>query len=90
MRIASTLAIAAAGAVLLGTVGLANAQTATPPSQGLESVDKNLAKDKDGDNKGLANAQRRLEANQKRHALHEAELADRKAERPTRPERAGR
>ncbi len=93
MKIANTLVIAAAGAVLLGTVALANAQTATPSSQGLSSVEKNLAKDTDNDNKGLLTAQQRIERNEKRHALHKAELADRKAdraERPTRPERAGR
>ncbi len=95
MRIAGTFAALAAGAVLFGTVGLANAQTATPSSQGLKSVEKNIAKDKDGDsdNKGLLNAQKRIERNQKRRALHKAELAERKAdrpERPTRPERAGR
>ncbi len=98
MKIAGKLLVAAAGAVLLGGFGLANAQTATPSSQGLTSVDKNLAKDKDGDsdNKGLLNAQRRIERNQKRHALHEQELAERKADRPEhpmrpeRPERAGR
>ncbi len=87
MRIASTFAALAAGAVLFGTVAPANAQTATPSSQGLTSVDKNLAKDKDGDsdNKGLLTAQQRIERNQKRHALHEEELAERKADRPDRP-----
>ncbi len=89
----ATFAALAAGAVLLGTVALANAQTATPSSQGLKSVDKNLAKDTDNDNKGLRTARQRIERNQKRHALHKAELAERKAdrpERPMRPERAGR
>ncbi len=91
----ATFAALAAGAVLLGTVALANAQTATPSSQGLKSVEKNIAKDKDtdNDNKGLRTAQQRIERNQKRHGLHKAELAERKAdrpERPMRPERAGR
>ncbi len=93
MKIANTLVIAAAGAVLLGAGTLANAQTATPSSQGLSSVEKNLAKDTDNDNKGLRTAQQRIERNEKRHALRKAALADRKAdraERPTRPERAGR
>lgn len=94
MKIGNTM-LAVAGAVLLGSIGIANAQTTAPATQGLKSVDKNLAKDKDGDsdNKGLLNAQQRIERNQKRHALDKAEVAERKAdrpERPMRPERAGR
>ncbi len=86
MMIGRTL-LAAAGTILLGSIGIASAQTTAPATQGLTSVEKNLAKDKDGDsdNKGLLNAQQRIERNQKRQALHKAEVVERKADRPDRP-----
>lgn len=89
MKISSKLMAAVAGVLLFGSIGLASAQTTTPSSQGLTSVQKNLAKDKDGDgdSKGLLTAQQRIERNQKRHALHKAEVAERKADRPERPMR---
>ncbi len=83
MRINRTL-LAAASAVMLATIGVANAQTNVPGAQALGSVDKNLAKDPD--NRGLKNAQNRIERNQKRHALHKAEMAEH-AEKTDHPER---
>ncbi len=103
MRIGRTL-LAAASAVMLASIGLANAQTNVPGTQALDSVDKNLARDPD--NRGLETAQQRIERNQKRHALHKAEMAkhEEKAdiekvdhmekvdrpERPAHPDRPGR
>lgn len=92
MRFGRTL-LAVAAASLLATIGIANAETKTPSAQGLDSVDKNLAKQPD--NRGLKNAQTRIEANQKRHALHKAAVAERvekpaRPERPDHPERPGR
>ena len=102
MRIGRTL-LAAASVVMLATIGMANAaETNVPGTQALDSVDKNLAKDPD--NRGLENAQDRIERNQTRHAAHKAamkaraekaeriEKAERveKAERPERPEHPDR
>lgn len=92
MRIGRTL-LAAAAAVTLATLGTANAQTTTPATQGLDSVDKNLKRDPD--NRGLKNAQQRIEANQKRFAEHKADRVQKaerieRPERPDRPERGGR
>lgn len=104
MRIGRTL-LAAASAVMLASIGLANAQTNVPGTQALDSVDKNLAKDPD--NRGLETAQQRIERNQKRHALHKAAMAKHeekvehlekvdhmekvdRPERPAHPDRPGR
>jgi hypothetical protein len=98
MRIGRIL-LAAASVVILTGIGPANAGTSTPGTQGLDSVDKNLAKDPD--NRGLENAQDRIERNQARHAAHEAAMADRperaervehveKVDRPERPEHPDR
>jgi hypothetical protein len=95
MRIDRTL-LAAVAAATLATLGIANAQTTMPATQGLDSVDKNLKRDPD--NRGLLNAQQHIETNQKRFAEHKADKAERveKAERvdrpdrPERPERGGR
>jgi hypothetical protein len=92
MSIGRTL-LAAVAAVTLATLGIANAQMTAPATQGLDSVDKNLKRDPD--NRGLQNAQRRIETNQERFAEHKTEQAERmdraeRPERPERPERAGR
>ncbi len=63
-----------------------------PLSQGLSSVEKNLARDPD--NQGLQNAQQRLQANQLRQETHRVTVDQRidaarlnRVERPTRPNR---
>ncbi len=98
------LALTIGAALLLGAAGTLQAadtdtdttttsSTATsgPMSQGLNSVDKNLAKDPD--NKGLQTAQERLIRNraEKTERLERVERAER-VERPEveRPEREGR
>ncbi len=86
MKIGRTL-LAAAGTIMLSSIGIANAQTTAPATQGLKSVQKNIAKDTDNDNKGLLTAQQRILRNQQRYALHEEALAERKADRPDRPMR---
>ncbi len=60
MRVVAKLWTAACAAVLFGVVG-ANAGDKTPSTQGLDSVDKNLKRDPD--NRGLENAQQRIEDN---------------------------
>ena len=87
MRIGRIL-LAAASVVMLAGIGVANAGTNTPGTQALDSIDKNLAKDPD--NRGLENAQDRIERNQKRHAAHKAAMAERaeKAEHMEKAERA--
>lgn len=82
--------LAAAAVILLGSIGISNAQTTEPATQGLDSVEKNLAKDKDGDSDshGLLNAKQRIERNQARQELREK--ADNDVARPDRPERPER
>ncbi len=76
----------------------ANAQTADPQNvpgnQALQSIDKNIAKDKDADNRGLLNAKKRIEANQARRELRDAKVdkVDKidKPDRPDHPDKPGR
>jgi len=97
MRIKRTLLGAVSVVGMLGAIA-ANAQTADPQNvpgnQALQSIDKNIAKDKDADNRGLPNAKKRIEANQARRELHDAkvERVDKvdKPDRPDHPERPGR
>ncbi len=88
--------------IILGAVGVANAQTGeTKGAQGLESVEKNIAKDKDSDNHGLTTARQKIEDNMARKAAktdkdkarHDKAMRAEKAERPEkadRPERPDR
>ena len=89
MIIGKTL-LAAAAVILLGSIGISNAQTTAPATQGLTSIDKNLAKDPD--NRGLENAQDRHERNQLRQETREKADRDHVArlERPERPDRPER
>ena len=65
-------------ALLFASVSVAHAETANQPvTQGEASVDKNLNKNKD--NKGLQNADQRLEANQAKIAAKRAD-ADKTAD----------
>ncbi len=70
MRVVATLWTAACAAVFFGVVGVANAADKTPSSQGLDGVDKNLTRDPD--NRGLENAQQRIEDNIKDRERREA------------------
>lgn len=97
----STIRFLAIAGLLFG-VAAAQAQTvsnngaAQPPlTQGTTSVDKNLKRDPD--NKGLQNADQRLQTNQNRLEARKAKVETRvdtakaqRMERPDRPERAGR
>lgn len=73
-----------------------NTGSAQPPlTQGMTSVDKNVKRD--SDNKGLRNADQRLQTNQNRLEARKAKVEARvdtakaqRMERPDRPERAGR
>jgi hypothetical protein len=100
MRITATLLGTVSAIGLLGALA-ANAQTADPQhvpgNQALESIDKNIAKDKDADNRGLLNAKKRIEANQARRDLRDAKVdkvdkVDKpdKPDRPDKPEKPGR
>jgi hypothetical protein len=100
MRIGRTV-LAAASAIMLASIGMAHAQTNVPGAKGLDSVDKNLDKNlaKNPDNRGLENAQDRIQRNEQRRALdkaaktkhaEKAEKVDKvekvaKADRPERP-----
>jgi hypothetical protein len=104
MRVKENLVGAMSAVIILGLVGAANAQTGeTRGAQGLESVQKNIAKDTDTDkdNHGLTNAQRHIEDNMARKAAakdkdkarHDKAMRAEKAERPDkadRPERPDR
>ena len=65
MHIKAKFLAASCAAIVLGAVGIAKADDKTttnvPGSQGLNSVDKNLARDPD--NRGLTNARERIEDN---------------------------
>jgi len=78
--------------IILGAVGVANAQTETKGAQGLESVDKNL--NRDPDNRGLTNAQKRIEDNmadrQERKADKAAHVKKDHADKAMRAEKAER
>ncbi len=107
MHVRAKLLAAACAAVLFGAVGVADADDKTPSNapgtQGLDSVDKNLKRDPN--NRGLENAQQRIEDNIKDREQRKAARSDRDhktkhkarrdhdgkaASRPERPERAGR
>ncbi len=75
MRVVAKLRAAACAAVLFGVVGVANAGDKTPSTQGLDSVDKNLKRDPD--NRGLENAQQRIEDNIKDRERRETAKSDR-------------
>lgn len=85
------LLFAAASTIALSAIGSANAQAAddnVPNARALESVDRNLQKDPD--NRGLQNAQKRLEANEQRHKLQRADAMADRVERIDRVERVER
>ena len=105
MRMREKLLAAVSALVIFGAVGVANAQAAetknVPGDQALKSVDRNLAKDPD--NRGLQNAQERIERNQDRREMtdkaHKAKKvkadndhasAHEKPEHAAKPERAER
>jgi hypothetical protein len=103
MRIGRTV-LAAASAIMLASIGMAHAQTNVPGAKGLDSVDKNLAKNPE--NSGLENAQDRIQRNEQRRAaktkhaekaekVEKVEKVDKVAkadrpERPAHPDRPGR
>lgn len=89
MGVKAKILATASAAVLLGGISLAKAadtDTKQPGDQALSSIDKNLKKDPD--NRGLLNAQQRIERNQARREAREK--ADRddvaRPDRPTRPD----
>jgi len=79
MRVRSKLLATAAVIAVLGAAAGARADDKTAPNvpgeQGLTSVDKNL--NKDSDNRGLTNAQRRIEDNIQDRRDRKAVKADR-------------
>jgi len=98
MKIRAIL-LTAASAVALAMGSAYAADKTVPDAQALKSVDKNIAKDTDNDNRGLEKAKTRLEANEKRHELHRDDVKQdrlekgervQRAERVERPERPGR
>lgn len=79
MNIRAKLLATASAFVVMGALASAKAddRTNVPGQQGLDSVDKNIAKDKDSDNRGLTNAQQRIDDNMKDRAERKAAKADR-------------
>jgi hypothetical protein len=98
MDIKAKILATASAAVLLGGMSLAKAadtNTKEPGDQALTSINKNLNKDPDKDNRGLLNAKQRIERNQaRREAREKADRDDMarpdRAARPDHPERPGR
>lgn len=96
MGIKAKLLATASAAVLLGGISLAKAadtDTKEPGDHALTSIDKNLKKDTDKDNRGLLNAKERIERNQARREAREKADRDARPDRPVRPdhpERPGR
>jgi len=101
MRMKANLIGAMSAVVILGAASVANAQTGeTRGAQGLESVEKNIAKDKDSDKHGLTNAQQHIKDNMARKAAKTAHAKDKdkarhddkamRAEKAERAEKADR
>lgn len=97
----STIRLLSIASLVLGVAAVhaqtapANGSAQPPLTQGISSVDKNLKRDPD--NKGLQNADQRLQTNQERLEARKAKVDARvdtakaqRMERPERPDHAGR
>ena len=82
--------LAAVSATALGIADAQAADKTVPDAQALKSVDKNIAKDTDSDNRGLEKAKTRLESNETRHELHRDDVKQDRLEKAGRVERAER
>jgi hypothetical protein len=92
MYVNAKLAAAASAVLLFASIGVARADDTTPAktpgSQGLSSVSRNAAKDPD--NRGLKNAETRIESNIDRREDRKAAKADRDERKKAKADRDDR